>query len=99
MDIPTLTLYSSPMLVVLVMFTLQQLKVPRLVGSKCQETGGKIGKAIVTSMDKASHLRLLLVMVELLCLTMLPLLDGPLARLILELNSVECPKSTSLKTI
>lgn len=49
-------------------------------GNQCQETGGKIGKVIVTLMDNLYLLRSLQVMVEVLCPTMWLLQIGLLAR-------------------
>jgi hypothetical protein len=75
------------MLVVLVMFMLSLSKVLEPVGNQCLETGVKIGKAILTLMDKAFPLRSPQVMGAVWFLTMLSLLDGPLARPLVVINS------------
>jgi hypothetical protein len=69
------------------MFILCLSKGPELVGKQCQGTGVRIGKAIPSSMAKASHSRSQLVMVVLWSPTMLLQLGGPLGRPIVVLNS------------
>lgn len=62
------------------MFKQFQSKVQGLIGNQCPETGVRTGKATLTSMDKASPLRLPLARAAPWSLTMLPLIAGPLAR-------------------
>ena len=71
------------------MFMLSLSKAQEPIGNQCSETGVRIGKAIVTSLDKLSLLRSPLVMVVLWFLTMLSLLVGPLARPLVVFNSHE----------
>jgi hypothetical protein len=68
------------MLEVLVMYILWPSKVQELDGKPCQGIGGKIGKAITTSMVKASLSKLLQVMAEQSLATTLCLLIGNLDR-------------------
>lgn len=72
------------MLVELVMCILWPSRAQELPGKPCQGTGGKIGRATLTSMAKASLSRLPQVMAAVWCLTMLPLVVGPLGRHFLE---------------
>ena len=80
MDTLTSTWFWSQMLVELEMFTLCPSRVLELDGKPCQGTGGRIGKATLTSMAKACLSRLLLVMAELSLATMLCLVVGNLDR-------------------
>ncbi|KAL8218781.1 hypothetical protein R6Q57_022154 [Mikania cordata] len=58
-------------------------------GSKCHETGGKIGNPTLISTDSPCLLRSPPVMAEQWCLTMLPLLGGPSVRPSRVPNSIE----------
>lgn len=69
------------------MCSLYQSRALELGGNPCQETGGKIGKAIPISMGRPSHLGSLVVMEGLSPASMLPLLIGNLGRLMREANS------------
>lgn len=74
----TSTWFSSQMLVEQEMFILCPSKAQGLGGKPCLETGGRIGKAILTSMGKASLFRSLQVMAGLSLATTLCLLTGNL---------------------
>jgi hypothetical protein len=80
MDTHTSTWFWSQMLVELEMYILYPSKDQRLDGKLCLGTGGKIGKAITTSMVKASLSKLLQVMAELSLATTLCLVIGNLDR-------------------
>ena len=65
-----------------------QSKGQAVIGNQCQEIGDRTGKATLFLMDKASHSRSPLVMVEPWSATMLCLLAGPMAKPSLVDNSL-----------